>query len=140
MSDGLKTSNGAENMRSYYYNSGKQNIDNYDYRWPNSTLGIWRILRAGLDGAEQFVGSWQNGSVTRSGNKLLFMIEAPTTNESYYRPETSLFGLSRPGNTLVGPQRNIMNIIWWTESYNPAPYRPTVQSQGAPLHIIPMGY
>jgi hypothetical protein len=139
LSDGLKNSNGAECMRQYYYNSGKQNIDNYDYRWPNSALGAWRILRAGFDGAEQFVGSWQNGSIERSGDTLFFMIEAPTTNESYYRPETSLLGLARPGNVMVGPQRNIMNIIWWTEKYNPIPYRPAAETL-KPAYCVPMGY
>ena len=139
LSDGLRNSNGADNMRSYYYNSGKPNIDNFDYTWPNSPLGIWRILTAGLDGAEQFIGSWQNGSVARKGNTLLFMIEAPTSNESWYRPARDL-GLSMPGNTFVGPQRSIMNIIWWTELYNPAPYRPAIESQGTPIHLIPTGF
>jgi hypothetical protein len=141
-SDGLKYSNGAEYMREYYYSSGKNSINNFDYNWGNSLLGIWRIFRAGFDGAEQFVGSWQNGSVERSknGKMLLFTIEAPTSNESFYRPATSLLGLTMPRNVTVGPQRNIMAIIWWTEPYNSAPYRPAIESQQAPLHIISMGY
>jgi hypothetical protein len=75
-SDGLKYSNGAEYMREYYYSSGKNSINNFDYNWGNSLLGIWRIFRAGFDGAEQFVGSWQNGSVERSKAAQIFFCKS----------------------------------------------------------------